>query len=100
LTLEEGCLVAEKLENAGIDIIDISTGLIPPLRLPGPAMLRDMLRTVKEHVKIPVIGAGELADFEIAGDMVEKGEVDFIALARPIMDKPNFVEDLLEEIRN
>jgi NADPH2 dehydrogenase len=99
LTLKEGCLVAEKLEKAGIDILDISTGLVPPLRLPGPAMLRDMLRTVKEHVNIPVIGAGELADIEIAADMVEKEEVDFIALGRPIMNQPNFVEGLLEKIK-
>lgn len=99
LTVEEGCLVAEKLEKAGIDILDISTGLVPPLRLPGPAMLRDMLRTVKKHVSIPVIGAGELWDIEIAADMVEKDEVDFIAIGRPIMKHPNFVEGLIEKIR-
>lgn len=100
LTLEEGCLVAEKLEEAGIDILDISTGLVPPLGLPGPAMLRDMLRTVKGHVNIPVIGAGELDNVEIAADMVEKGEVDFIALGRPIMNQPNFIEELLKKIQN
>jgi 2,4-dienoyl-CoA reductase-like NADH-dependent reductase (Old Yellow Enzyme family) len=99
LTLEEGCFVAEKLEMVGIDILDISTGLVPPLNLPGPAMLRNMLRIVKGHVNIPVIGAGELWDIKIAADMVEKREVDFIAIARPIMDKPDFVEDLLDKIK-
>lgn len=100
LTLEEGCLAAEKLEKSGIDILDISTGLVPPLRLPGPAMLRDMLRTVKGHVNIPVIGAGELENIQIAADMVEKGEVDFIALGRPIMKQPNIVEELIKKIKN
>lgn len=98
LTLEEGCWVAQRLEAAGIDILDISTGLLPPMVLPGPAMLRHMLKTVKKHVKIPVIGAGELQDVDIASDMVEKGEVDFIALGRPIMNQPDFVEELLEKI--
>lgn len=97
-TLEEGCQVAQKLETAGIDILDVSTGLMPPLILTGPAMLRDMLRTVKSHVTIPVIGAGELEDIEIATDMVEKGEVDFVALARTIMNQPNYVEELIEKI--
>lgn len=97
-TLEEGCLVAAKLQAAGTDILDVSTGLVPPLILPGPAMLRNMIKTVKRHVTIPVIGAGELADIAIAADMVQKGEIDFIALARPIMKKPNYVEDLLEKI--
>lgn len=97
-SLEEGCLVAKKLEEAGIDILDVSSGLMSPLGLPGPAMLRDMLRTVKGHVGIPVIGAGELENIEIAADMVEKEEVDFIALGRKIMNQPNYVEGLLEKI--
>ena len=90
--------VAEKLQEAGIDILDVSTGLMSPLSLPGPAMLRDLLRTVKRHINIPVIGAGELENIEIAADMVEKEEVDFIALGRKIMNQPNYVEFLLEEI--
>lgn len=98
-TLEEGCLVAKKLEETGIDILDVSSGLMSPLGLPGPAMLRDMLREVKGHINIPVIGAGELEDIEIASDMVGKGEVDFIALGRKIMNQPNYVEGLLERIK-
>lgn len=100
LTLEEGCQVAEWLEKAGIDILDVSTGLVPVLALPGPAMLRDRLRAVKKHVAVPVIGTGELWDIDIAADMVEKGEVDFIAIGRPIMNQPNFVEGLIEKIQN
>lgn len=99
LKLEEGLLVAKMLEKAGIDIIDISTGLVPPLVLPGPAMLRDMIKAVKESVSIPVIGSGEIHDVEIAADMVQKGEVDFIAIGRPIMNQPNFVEGLIEKIK-
>jgi 2,4-dienoyl-CoA reductase-like NADH-dependent reductase (Old Yellow Enzyme family) len=100
LTLEEGCQVAKWLEKAGVDILDVSTGLVPVLALPGPAMLRSRLRAVKEHVKIPVIGTGELWDIDIAADMVEKGEVDFIAIGRPILNQPNFVETLLKKIKN
>ena len=98
-TLEEGCQVAEMLEKAGIDILDVSSGMLPPLALQGPAMLRDMIRTVKARINIPVIGAGDLKDIDIAADMVGKGEVDIIALARPIMNQPNFVESLLEKIK-
>lgn len=100
LTLEEGCKVAEKLVEAGIDILDISSGMLPPLALKGPAMLRDMIKIVKSRVSVPVIGAGELQDIEIAADMIEKGEVDFIALGRPILNQPNYVEKLLEKIRS
>ncbi|MFP5114735.1 hypothetical protein ACSU64_20465 [Bacillaceae bacterium C204] len=51
------------------------------------------------HINIPVIGAGELENIEIASDMVEKEEVDFIALARKIMNQPNYVEGLLKKIK-
>lgn len=98
-TLEEGCLLAGKLQEAGIDILDVSTGLMSPFSLQGPAMLRDMLRTVKGHINLPVIGAGELENIDIASDMVEKEEVDFIALGRKIMNQPNYVEGLLEKIK-
>lgn len=76
LTLEEGCQVAEKLVEVGIDILETSSGMLPPLVLQGPAMLRDMIKTVKLRVTIPVIGAGDLGNIKIAADMVEKGEVD------------------------
>jgi 2,4-dienoyl-CoA reductase-like NADH-dependent reductase (Old Yellow Enzyme family) len=98
--LEEGCQVAQWLEKAGVDILDVSSGMLPPLVLEGPAMLRDRIKAVKAKVNIPVIGAGELEDINIAADMVENGEVDFIALGRPIMNKANFVEELLLMIRN
>lgn len=100
LTLEEGCQAAEKLVEAGIDVLYTSLGMLPPLVLKGPAMLREMIKTVKSRVKVPVIGAGDLADIEIAADMIEKGEVDFIALGRPIMNQPNFVEELLKKINS
>jgi NADPH2 dehydrogenase len=100
LNLEEGCVVAEKLEEAGIDILDVSSGLMSPLTLKGPAMLRDHIREVKKHVKIPVIGTGALEDIEIAADMVEKQEVDFIGIGRKILKQPNYVEGLLETINN
>ncbi|OIJ14350.1 hypothetical protein BKP37_08360 [Anaerobacillus alkalilacustris] len=97
-TLEDSCFVAKKLEEEGIDILDVSTGLMPPLGLQGPAMLRGMLKTVKEHVSVPVIGAGELENIHIATDMVASGEVDFIGLARTIMNQPNYVEGLIKKI--
>ena len=99
-TLEEGCQVAKWLEDAGIDILDVSSGMLPPLVLQGPAMLRNMIKTVKAQVNIPVIGAGELENIDIAAEMLENGEIDFIALGRPIMNTPNFVEGLLKKIKS
>ena len=99
-TLEEGCQVAKWLEEAGIDILDVSSGLMPPLVLQGPAMLRNMIKTVKTQVNIPVVGTGDLEDIDIASDMLEKEEIDFIALGRPIMNTPNFVEVLLKKVKN
>jgi NADPH2 dehydrogenase len=98
LTLDEGCLVAEKLEEAGIDILDVSSGLMSPLVLKGPAMLRHLFREAKNHVKIPVIATGALDDIDVAANLVAEGEADFIGIGRKIMRQPNFVEGLLDII--
>ncbi len=100
LKVEDGSKVAKMLEENGVDILDLSSGLMPPLVLKGPAMLRPMIKTIKSSVNIPVIGAGELDDVQIASDMIDKNEVDFIGLGRPIMNQPDFVERLIEKIKN
>lgn len=100
LTLEEGCIVAEKLVEEGIDILDVSSGLMSPLILKGPAMLRNLFREVKKRVNIPVIATGALDDIDIASELVVEGEADFIGIGRKIMKQPNFVEGLLEKIHN
>ncbi|WP_318505736.1 hypothetical protein [Bacillus sp. T3] len=46
----------------------------------------------------PLSEAGELENIDIATEMVEKGEIDFIGLARTIMVQPNFVEGLIRKI--
>jgi len=98
LSLDEAIVIAKKLDSLGIDILDVSTGLTPPMALPGPAMLRDYIGKIKKEVRAPVIGAGELEDINIAKDMVENQEVDFIGLGRSIMKQDDFVEDLIKKI--
>lgn len=97
-TLEEGCAVAKKLEQAGVDILDVSSGLKGALAFSGPGFFSDMLRKVKSHVGIPVIGTGELENIAVATQMVTDGVVDLVSLGRPIMKKPDYVQDLLIEI--
>ena len=99
LSLDEGIMIAKMLDSSGVDMLDVSTGLTPPLVLSGPGMLRDYIRKIKNEVRVPVIGAGELEDTTIATDMVEKQEVDFIALGRAIMKQNDFVEHLIMDIQ-
>lgn len=94
-TLEEGCKVAGMLEQAGVDILDVSSGLTGALAFSGPGFFREMLKEVKSHVGIPVIGTGELEDIQVAAQMVADGAIDFVSLGRPIMKKADVVQDLL-----
>ena len=98
-TLSEGCKVAERLQEAGIDILDTSSGLKPAPLFSGNAFFRDMFRTVKQHVNVPVMGSGQLEDIDTAAEMVENGEIDFIGLARSILKQPDYVEGLIQTIK-
>jgi 2,4-dienoyl-CoA reductase-like NADH-dependent reductase (Old Yellow Enzyme family) len=100
LTLDEGCIIAEMLQGAGIDILDTSSNLKPATLFSGNAFFREMFKAVKGHVSIPVMGSGHLENIEIAADLVESGDIDFIALGRSILEQPNYVEDLVTKIRN
>lgn len=46
------------------------------------------------------MGSGQLENIEIAADMVESGDIDFIALGRSILKQPNYVEGLVAEIKS
>ena len=56
--LEDGCWVAQRIQDAGADILDISSGLQGSGRFTGDAFFRPMLKTVKQYLEVPVIEIG------------------------------------------
>ena len=93
LQLGDGLQVARWLETAGIDLLHISSGIggTPQqlkLEHEGFSPLLHLAATVKQHVRIPVIGVGGIRQPEEAERALELGMADIIAVGRGILADP------------
>ena len=60
----------------------------------------EAIRIIKENVKIPVIGNGNIFTIYDAKEMIEKTNCDAVALARGLKGNPWFVRECIEYIEN
>src|SRR5262249_41866885 len=67
--------------------------MIPPMSLPEATFL-DYAAQIKTQVKVPVIAVGRLGDPVTAGEAVTSGKADFVALGRPLIADPEWVNKL------
>lgn len=86
--IQDGVKIAMALEAQGIDFIDVSVGLyetgatcVEPISFPQ-GWRRDLIRAVKDHVKIPVIGVSVIREPAVAEKFLEDGVEDFISMGR------------------
>jgi 2,4-dienoyl-CoA reductase-like NADH-dependent reductase (Old Yellow Enzyme family) len=100
MSLPDGVEVARWAAEAGADAISVTAGhyrslpnaerMIPPMIYPEGAFL-DYAAAVKKVVDVPVIGVGRLGDPLTAARAVDDGRADLIALARPLLADPEWV---------
>ncbi len=96
--LEEGLRMAKKLEQAGVDAIDVSTGaydtfnywLEPPSFECGWRAY--MAEAVKREVSVPVIAANLIRSAEQAERQLQEHMQDFVSLGRPLLADPYWPE--------
>ncbi len=94
LELDEGVELARRLEQAGIDAIDVSSAnyettnyWLEPMRFED-GWRKNLARAVKEAVSIPVIAANLIRSPEQAEAQLAEGTQDFVALGRPMLADP------------
>lgn len=92
VTVEDAQKIAVLLEEATVNILDISTGLTQHsenLSMYWPQGWRVYLaKAIKQVVKIPVIAGGNIRDPQFAEEVLAKGDADFIGLARGLLADP------------
>ncbi len=101
MTPEEARQVAVWAADAGADAIHVAGGhyrskpnaavMIPPMAMPDAAFLHFAI-AIKPLVSVPVIAVGRLGDPAAAIGAVEQGLVDFVALGRPLLADPDWIE--------
>lgn len=109
LTLPEGVQMAQRLEAAGVDAIDVTAGIPETMYVIGPPMampkgfLVSHARAVKDAVRVPVAVVGRINDPVLAEQILRDGHADFISIGRPLLADPEFPnkarDGRLEDIR-
>ena len=95
-TLEHGIEIAKLLEKAGVDILHVSHGgnLLNLPRTPKDFDYNWIVFSgieIKKHVNIPVIVVNDIKTPERAAWLIENGLADFVALGKPQLADPYWV---------
>ena len=94
LTVEDSVLFSIALEKAGIDLIDVSSGIYESIAwiaqsmaFPRGCLVDDAWR-IKQKVKVPVSVVGRINHPDLAEEILATGKADFISLGRALHADP------------
>lgn len=101
-TTEESLYVARRLEDDGIDCIEVSggnrasaNGMIPSRtnihRPEDEAYLGQLARRFRETVRVPIITVGGMRSIEVVSRVLSDGTADYVAFCRPLIREPNLI---------
>lgn len=98
--LSEALQLVKIIEKAGSDALHISAfgwgdyaGYNTPVMYDPSCNLVSIAETIKKQVNIPVIAVGKIS-LECGERLVSKEKVDFIALGRPLLADPDFLNKI------
>lgn len=99
--IEDSQKFAVKLEQAGVDIIDVSGGLCGS----RPEQLQDrqgyfipQAQQVRKVVDVPVIGVGGITEPEFGDRLIREGKVDLVAVGRKLLEDPDWAMKAIETL--
>lgn len=109
ITLRESRQIAARLQEAGVDALDVSAGIYESLvTIMEPMSYKEgwrvyLAKGIKEVVSIPVITVGNIRYPETVEGILSRGDADFVALGRALIADPEWPrkvkEGLADEIR-
>ncbi|MGD1923564.1 MAG: NADH:flavin oxidoreductase/NADH oxidase [Paracoccaceae bacterium] len=93
--IDETIVTARALKDAGVDIIDCSTGGIGGKERPRRMKIEQgfqapFAQAIRENSDIATMAVGFLWDAELCEKIVSSGQADMVALARELLDDPNW----------
>ncbi|TAL93558.1 MAG: NADH:flavin oxidoreductase/NADH oxidase [Paraburkholderia sp.] len=92
ITLEDTIAFAHELKKRGCDWIDVSSGGVSPLqKIPlEPGYQVPFAQAVKKATGLTTIAVGLITDARHAGELVESGDADLVAMARAMLYDPRW----------
>lgn len=93
LTLDEGLETAQRIVAAGVDAIEVSSGVGTSTRTlkkgdPERAYFRDRAAAVKRAVRVPIIAVAGIRSLDLAEDIIRSGDADLVSMCRPLIREP------------
>ncbi len=102
LTLEDSKKIAKRLEEAGIDALDVSAGIYESLfTILEPMSYKEgwrvyLARGIKKEVSIPVITVGNIRYPKTVEEILLRGDADFVAMGRALIADPEWPQKARE----
>jgi len=93
INIKESIFLTKELKKNGIDYVSISSGgILPKTKMKtGQAYRSKMSKQIKKASKIVTTTSGEITRFDVAENLIKSNTVDFITVARVVIQNPNWV---------
>lgn len=102
LTIEDTVKIAKKLEEAGVDVLNVSSGtyesgytIVEPSSIPE-AWKKDFAKAITNSVNIPVIAVDNIKHPHVAEALLEEGVSDFVGIGRGNIADPEWANKAKE----
>ena len=92
VTIGDSQTLAQRLVRAGVNIVDVSGGLIgdAPEEMTAQGYFLPLAEKIKQAVEAPVIGVGGITDPTFADQAIRQGRVDLVAVGRALLADPDW----------
>lgn len=101
-TLQDGIMAAKILEQAGIDLLDISGGFCGYINpnSKNQGYFSEITQAIKSVINIPVLLTGGITDVEAAEMLLQKEKADLIGVGRAILSNSLWAKEAITKISN
>jgi 2,4-dienoyl-CoA reductase-like NADH-dependent reductase (Old Yellow Enzyme family) len=98
--VEQSVVLAGRLKELGIDLIDVSSGgLVPKARIPvGKGYQVPLARKIRDEAGVMTGAVGLITEARHANEIVTGGDADLVFLAREILREPYWAVKAQQEL--
>jgi len=98
--VEQSVVLAGRLKELGIDLIDVSSGgLVPKARIPvGKGYQVPLARKIRDEAGVMTGAVGLITEARHANEIVTGGDADLVLLARELLREPYWALKAQQEL--
>jgi 2,4-dienoyl-CoA reductase-like NADH-dependent reductase (Old Yellow Enzyme family) len=98
--VEQSVVLAGRLKESGIDLIDVSSGgLVPKAHIPvGQGYQVPLARKIREEAGVMTAAVGLITEVRHANEIVTGGDADLVLLARELLREPYWALKAQQEL--